>query len=239
LGHHRFDHGSRIDLGLDLFDDVPAQGVGSTSEERVAEAFASWFLMPRPAVVAGLGLLGVQRPTSPLDVYRLALLLGTGYRTTVRHLPNLRLLTRAVADSWLRVAPGRLKATLDRHAPAPASREGQVWLVDERFHEHTIRPHVGDRVVVRLSGVVTRRARHPRCFTVLSCGEVVADTRSAGRQHEVREARGWELVVEVSPEAAGLEMTIAVECEDGEHAEWRVLTVIDLPRLGQSEQWLE
>jgi IrrE N-terminal-like domain len=239
LGHHWLGHGSRIDPDLDLFDDAPRGGVGSTSDERVAEAFASWFLMPRPAVLGCLDLLGVQRPTSPLDAYRLAVLLGTGYQTTVRHLLNLRLLARSTAQSWLAVAPGRLKPKLDRNAPAPATRDRQVWLVDERFHEQTIRPEAGDRIVIRLTGGLAGRAEPPDCFTVLSRRDVVVgDEQWAARcQFQADETHGWELIVEVGPEAAGLETTIAVGSD--ENSGWHLRAQVAGPRLGLAQQWLE
>jgi Zn-dependent peptidase ImmA (M78 family) len=45
LGHHILGHGTRADLDLDPLTDRRA---GWTEVEKTAEAFASWFLMPRP-----------------------------------------------------------------------------------------------------------------------------------------------------------------------------------------------
>src|SRR5260370_25986165 len=74
LGHHCLRHGTRLDADLDASHTRPAVW---TKEEKTAEAFAAWFLMPRKAVMAALTRLGLERPLEPLDVYRLSLLLGT------------------------------------------------------------------------------------------------------------------------------------------------------------------
>jgi len=69
----------------------------------LAESFASWFLMPRKAAVAALDRLDIKQLRSPADAYLLSLLLGTPYRATVRHLPNIRLVSRVRAAEWIRV----------------------------------------------------------------------------------------------------------------------------------------
>ena len=79
LGHHRFQHGTRVDVDLEAPLD---RRTVWTDEEKQAEAFASWFLMPRKAVRTALAHLGLERPKEPEDVYQLSLLLGTPYSSS-------------------------------------------------------------------------------------------------------------------------------------------------------------
>jgi hypothetical protein len=117
--------------------------------ERLAEAFAAWFLMPRRAVRAGLRRLGLVQPRTPEDVYRLALLLGTSYRGTARQMLNLKLATRRDVTEWAAVPPGRIKDRMDAK-PRRMSSGNDVWLVDQRFNGHTIHVAAGDRIELRL-----------------------------------------------------------------------------------------
>jgi Zn-dependent peptidase ImmA (M78 family) len=147
LGHHILGHGTRADLDLDPLTDRRA---GWTEVEKTAEAFASWFLMPRHAVLKALSQLGRERIEEPVDVYLLSLLLGTPYRSTVRHLPNLRLISRESAQSWLKVPPNRIKSGLDPGVDAPHSRKPDVWVINRSFADSTITMRIGDRLVVEL-----------------------------------------------------------------------------------------
>lgn len=159
LGHHRFGHPTRYDGDLAMGDaDDAGDGpiiVGAQSTrrswsdaEKVAEAFASWFLMPRQAVLAGLRLLGVARPRDEVDVYRLSVLLGVPYRSLVRHLLNIRLASSGRVRAWSAVSPSRIKASLDRHVAAPTSRRGAVWLAAPDWDGQAIPVNDGDRIVL-------------------------------------------------------------------------------------------
>lgn len=152
LGHHLLQHASSVDdeRTVGVLDEVPGGRAGRrwTWQEKSAEAFATWFLMPPSTVRSALQVLGAPRPGSALDCYRLALLMGVPYRTTVLHLPNLRLAsTRQVAE-WARVPPSRLKALLDRGVPAPERRDPDVWLLDAGFAGLDLELQPGDRLVV-------------------------------------------------------------------------------------------
>ncbi|MCV7211156.1 ImmA/IrrE family metallo-endopeptidase [Mycolicibacterium canariasense] len=116
LGHHRFGHQSSIESGADA--ENPSASLRATrrggwsDEEKVAEAFASWFLMPRRAVVAVCSEMGMTAPRAPAQVYQLALRLGTTFAATVRHLGVLKLISQAQARSWAAVSPAVLKRQL-------------------------------------------------------------------------------------------------------------------------------
>jgi len=158
LGHHVLSHTTTVDDGSTI-DTVlreelyampgAARRRAWPDQEKLAEAFAAWFLMPRRVVGSALSVLGLSRPRSDLDVYRLSLLLGTSYRTTVRHLPNIKLAHGSNSASWARTGPARLKAQLDAGFSPPASRSTDVWLLEPSFNGLQIQLQSGDRVAFR------------------------------------------------------------------------------------------
>lgn len=148
LGHHRLRHRSSYDAELD-----PSRRWGDGSwpaEEKTAEAFAAWFLMPRPAVLGALQWIAGGRPRSPEHVYLLARALGTSYAGTVRHLVRLSLLHSGQADQWLTIAPAALKRSLAGGADVPAG--AHVHAVTAGSHGRCIRADAGDLLVLRLPG---------------------------------------------------------------------------------------
>ncbi|MET7829293.1 ImmA/IrrE family metallo-endopeptidase [Streptomyces sp. NPDC005386] len=114
LGHHRMGHGTSIDHEE---QSSGRWGEGWPQHEKEAEAFASWFLMPRPAARTALAQCGLRRPESPVDVYRMARWLGTPYATTVRHLVRLKMIDRSAEALWLKHSPAALKADLTSGLP--------------------------------------------------------------------------------------------------------------------------
>lgn len=157
LGHAWLEHSTSVDDGstIDTVVDDEVAAVAPASrrrawpdQEKTAEAFAAWFLMPRRVVAAALGVLDLTRPRSADDVYRLSLLLGTSYRSTLRHLPDLRLASRATCATWASTAPGSIKMRLDNGAPRPDTRRPEVWVLGERFDGRVVDLEPGDRLVV-------------------------------------------------------------------------------------------
>ncbi|MER5227311.1 ImmA/IrrE family metallo-endopeptidase [Streptomyces flaveus] len=148
LGHHQLRHRTAADDDLS-----PALRWGNGSwpdEEKTAEAFAAWFLMPRPAVLAGLDRICRGQPTSPEHVYRLARELGTSYAGTVRHLQNLRLLDADRARQWAKISLAALRSSLA--GGAALSAETQVHVVTTSSHRQQIHADVGDVLIVRSAG---------------------------------------------------------------------------------------
>ncbi|MFC9792726.1 ImmA/IrrE family metallo-endopeptidase [Streptomyces sp. NPDC057695] len=145
LGHHRLGHRSAADDDLS-----PALRWGNGSwpeEEKTAEAFAAWFLMPRPAVLAGLDRICRGQPTSPQHVYRLARELGTSYTGTVRQLQNLRLLEADRARQWARISPSALRSSLVGGAVLPA--DAHVHVVTTASHLQHVHADVGDVLILQ------------------------------------------------------------------------------------------
>ena len=157
LGHHWMRHSTTVDDGSSIdtalqedIDAVPAANRRRAwpEQEKVAETFASWFLMPRRVVANALDVLNLTKPRNAADAYALSLLLGTSYRTTVRHMPNLRLASMAQANSWSSVAPGRIKASLDKGVAAPGTRYPDIWVLDKRFSGLRLPVKASDRLVL-------------------------------------------------------------------------------------------
>jgi Zn-dependent peptidase ImmA (M78 family) len=189
LGHHLLGHGSRVDVDLDLFETTRR---GWTEPEKAAEAFAAWFLMPRRAVLAAMRALGRTDLSRPEEVYQLSLLLGTSYRSTARHLLNLRLCSREQSRSWMAVPPNRLKQRLDPGC-APVSRAPDVWRVDRRLAGATVTVSPGDRLVVDLGDATVdptgTAGSQVGVVQVTSSTEVIALRAVPPRVASVRTAR--------------------------------------------------
>lgn len=139
LGHYALGHTSRWDE-----DPLDRWGNGTwPDEEKTAEAFAAWFLMPLPAVRNAMHLTGVQAPRDGADVYQIARWLGTSYAGTVRHLVNVRLARPQQAQAWSRIPP----ASVRRGAQGPADDPpGHVWALRSCADGATAHVAVGDRL---------------------------------------------------------------------------------------------
>jgi len=155
LGHHRLRHSATIEDGACLHLDPLETAIASsaagrlrwTDQEKSAEAFAAWFLMPRRAVLSAMGTLGLTRLQTATQIYRLSLILGTSYRSTVRHLPNLRIASQERSRSWLAEAPGRIKAQLDPTRTWQGRGTADLWTIDQRFNGSRVRLQHGDQLV--------------------------------------------------------------------------------------------
>jgi len=145
LSHHRNDPETAIDSETDW----ATRGTAPPNDrERLAEAFAAWFLMPRELIADAVGRLGIDvRVLSPRSAYRLALELGTSYQATVNHLRDLGTIGAKRRAALLSVSLRHVKEELGaRDASTDLRRD--VWEVDLTQGELSIRPTAGDIVVV-------------------------------------------------------------------------------------------
>jgi hypothetical protein len=142
LGHHVFGHGRRID------HDAEPASTARGPEERRAEAFAAWFLMPPEAVQTALCRLGMERPVGPLDAYALALRLGTSYKAMCTHLPSLKLGASAV---WRDLPLKALKEHLSP-TPPPGGWKQDIWGLTEADAQAPVVARAGDRLLLDLPG---------------------------------------------------------------------------------------
>lgn len=150
LGHHWFGHDTSLD------DEHIVGGIGGsgrrgrwTDQEKLAESFATWFLMPPRAVQAAVGLVtgGAPRLSSPEQAYQVSLLMGVPYRTLVRHLPAVRQVSPTTTKAWASVQPGRLKARAGAGFDAPVSGRSDVFMVGPSYDRVTLVVKEGDRLV--------------------------------------------------------------------------------------------
>jgi Zn-dependent peptidase ImmA (M78 family) len=145
LGHHRFGHRPDIDLEAELVARPDREQL--SDEEKLAEAFASWFLAPPELVDAVLEQLGLERPRTQRDAYQLALRLGTSYKATCYHLPSLKLLDGPRGHQWAQIELRRIKEEIAPQ-PRPEGWHNDVWLLGDGDRDRALFVRAGDRLVV-------------------------------------------------------------------------------------------
>jgi Zn-dependent peptidase ImmA (M78 family) len=223
FGHFVYGHETSVDPETDPL----ARWGGQTrwpDHEKEAEAFAAWFLMPRPAVLRTLEQLDIKRPERPEDAYAIALRLGTSYQATVRHLPNLRLISDEQMRAWLKTPLSRVKLGLAEDAP-PEDLRNDVWQLDKRDNHAGIAVRLGDRLVVELedtpsTGYVWQPDFRDGVHVVADSfklpglqedSDAYLTIESSDASHIPTEAEGSPhiFVLEVSPEASPREHAIA------------------------------
>ncbi|MFF2952645.1 ImmA/IrrE family metallo-endopeptidase [Kitasatospora sp. NPDC057965] len=221
LGHHVMNHGTSADKELDR---ARQWGNGAwPEEEKVAEAFAAWFLMPRPAVLAALERSGVLRPRSPVDVYRVARWLGTSYTGTARHLRHLRLASPHQVDAWLKVQPHQLRKQLSDHKPRG---NGHVHALGPAAHGSTLRAAAGDVLIVGVAGAVPDSV--PTTGLELLRGPSATELGRSPSRNEMPAALVTESLSEPTP------WTLALP---GSPEPFTVTVLLDKPRQGDSRAW--
>ena len=166
-----------------------------TDEDRIAETFAAFFLMPRALVEASLRELRASTLT-PEIVYLLSLKLGTSYLATVNHMQTLGKLNYARAAEFRKIEPKTIKGGISGHL----ARRHDVWILDEHWNGQPIYPAVEDTIVVRLAEIPTSGYTwvwhgQPESLRVLEDGFADEPTEEIGG------SRVRELVMEVSSEA--------------------------------------
>ncbi len=147
LCHHLRDRQAVFDEETEWAarDDGP-----TTERERLAEAFAAWFLMPRQLVEQTLATLGL--PPGELDgaeAYALALALGTSYAATVRHLADMSLIGANHRERLLRITPQAIKRALGA-LDIVADAWRNVWLIQDPPPALAVNALEGDAVVVEV-----------------------------------------------------------------------------------------
>lgn len=146
LGHISFGHETSVDLDL-LIERAPSGQW--TDDEKLAESFAAWFLMPHNLIERSLRRLGIERLSDPADVYQLSLRMGTSYESTARHLVNARFCSTQLSKKWLQVEPAKLKREA-AGAFLPDAMRNDVHLLGRLDDGTSQLVRAGDRVVVCL-----------------------------------------------------------------------------------------
>lgn len=146
LGHHVFGHEFEIDTNLEQrFFRGSLEAM--SDQEKQAEAFATWFLMPRRLLRAGVRELELSL-AEPSEGYALSLWLGTSFTATVRQLLTTRMIERGKASDWRAIQPRSIKLGLIGGSGMDLHRD--VWWVDHTTVRNPIDVRPGDRLIVRL-----------------------------------------------------------------------------------------
>lgn len=103
-------------------------------EEREADAFASYFLLPSHLITAQMEVQSwsAHHFSSPEVVYQASLRFGTSYAGAVYGLERESVITRGMRQELLKVKPRDLKLEMLDGQPLPNSRRSDVWLLTER-----------------------------------------------------------------------------------------------------------
>jgi hypothetical protein len=145
LGHHVFGHDSRLDEQAD--PDHGTLGTPLPDEEKLAEAFAGWFLMPKRAVLAAMRRAQVVRPASPVDVHQIACWLGTSFAGTARHLTVLGLADARQDREWKREWHSKGPQIRAALAGRQGSLPERVWLIRPAADQAVLHVLPGDCLV--------------------------------------------------------------------------------------------
>jgi Zn-dependent peptidase ImmA (M78 family)/predicted secreted protein len=117
-------------------------------DEIVAEAFAAFFLMPKPLVVTSLRELEVKAENlTPRGAYLLGLRMGTSYQATVNQLQTLKLVTASGAAKLRKLQPKEIKQGLNDEQ---ALGRHDIWVLDEQWNDRQIYPAPEDIIRIQL-----------------------------------------------------------------------------------------
>lgn len=175
LGHHVLRHGTRFDT---VVDDI-GRATSSGPEEKAAEAFARYALMPPRAVQAAFRLRGYDLAAlEPVAVYRAACWLGVGYATLLNQMfYSLHLLNASDYERLSSTTPKSIKAKL-----VGVVQNCDVWPLDQFWANRRLHAQVGDFIVGLESHsstqLVTERDQGVYAATVP--GEAVSPLASGG-----------------------------------------------------------
>lgn len=135
LGHHVFKHGTRVDAVSEGYSDI--------SEERLADMFAGYLLMPPPALNFAIRSRKILLDTvTPEHIWALASYFGVGYATVIDHMEYaLQTLPRSTANALRQTQPKQFKIRYG----CPA--ENTILFVDEHWSERAITVECGDHLV--------------------------------------------------------------------------------------------
>lgn len=145
IGHLTLDH----EPAFDTEDDVLQPD--ADERERLAQTFASYFLMPPPLVHAVADRHGVTAggEVSPGQAYLVARDMQVSYEAAIRQLQSLQLIDRRRQDQLIAVPRLRAKRDL-AHGHRPIDGYADIWPVDERSLQHHIDLRVHDEIIISL-----------------------------------------------------------------------------------------
>ncbi|MGI8411625.1 MAG: ImmA/IrrE family metallo-endopeptidase [Solirubrobacteraceae bacterium] len=146
-GHHVFGHGEQIDHNAE----PRGTGAALSKEEKLAEAFAAWFLMPPEAAQSARERLGLTEVRQPADAYALALRMGTTYSAVCTHLPSLKFVNGHLAGKWREISLKTIKLELSATPPS-GGWHNDLWVLSTADAEEELVVRAGDRLLIDLPG---------------------------------------------------------------------------------------
>jgi Zn-dependent peptidase ImmA (M78 family) len=186
LGHAELGHETSYDGEEILTRALFVSGAGFDPREDQANAFATELLTPPWLIVHHMERQGWERKdlTDPINVYQLALRMGSSYSATCYALAESGGIDAAVREKLLKVKPKTIKQALLKPYE-PDTWYGDVWLVTERDNGMVLDGSRSDLVVLKFK-------EHASSGYVWQFGdladtglEIVEDGHAAkaGRQH--------------------------------------------------------
>jgi Zn-dependent peptidase ImmA (M78 family) len=150
LGHHVFGHGAMIDRELDYrerFSSFP-------KDEKLAEVFARFLLMPLRAVHKGFKSIGsVLSSLQPADVFRVSCWLGVGYSTLLHQMRfSLHMIEANDFERLAKTKPQQIK-TLLSPGHGPYGRN-ELWPMHSSWDGLRVHIRIGD-VLTGMAGNVS------------------------------------------------------------------------------------
>lgn len=139
LGHFVMKHGTRVDAVADLRERAREDSI----EERTADLFAFYTLMPARTVQIGFRLRGLD-PTQPQasHVYAVANWLGVGYETLLQHMRfSLNLIQYSRYERLLRLSVKKIKSDL-----LGSETINDVFAIDGLWNGCHLHAQVGDYI---------------------------------------------------------------------------------------------
>lgn len=132
---------------------VPELRTGFDEDEVVAEAFAAFFLMPKPLVLNSIKELGINtQRLRPRDVYLLSLRMGTSFKATINQLQTLKIIQRHTATKLRDLTPKEIKQDLNDDQ---ALGRHDIWVLDEHWNGKQIYPAPEDTIRIQLAEIPT------------------------------------------------------------------------------------
>lgn len=155
LGHLRLEHDPHADDESILRRGPIAGGNGfpkTTREEREADAFASYFLLPDWLIKEQMALHGWTRTAfaTPEIVYQASLRFGTSYSGTIYGLEREKAIDHRVRQKLLMVQPSALKRALLPDYALKTTRSVDVWHLTEHDEGAVIEAGRDDLFLLRL-----------------------------------------------------------------------------------------
>ena len=141
LGHHEFNHGSRID---ELTENRTKSKY--CPEDFLADCFAGFLLMPQVAIQNAFSNRDWDFPNpTHTQLYTIAGNLGVGYSTLITHMQqSLRILNPSLAQTLLKFQPKHIKEEILGY-----TTNSNLIVADEMWKSRAIDIQVGDLVLTR------------------------------------------------------------------------------------------